>query len=294
MVAFLFPGQGSHAPRMGEGLLAASWAAELVGRAEEKAGLPLAEIILQRPEGLSRTAAAQPAILLVEWLAFEALKRKGKAPRAVAGHSLGEFAALAACGAIPWEEALGLAALRGRLMEEAAAVHPGGMLAALKLPASRVEEIARDAGCVVANYNSPLQTVLSGSTAALERARKLIEAAGGRAIPLAVAGPFHSPAMAEAEEELAPRIEELGIRSPRCTFISSVSGRPEEDPTRIKSLLLKQMTSPVRWTATLEALAELGVEEAWEVGPGEVLTRLGNRSGVGIRFLALREVMGHV
>lgn len=294
MVAFLFPGQGSQAPGMGAEFLAAPWAREMVEEAEQLAGLPLGEIIRERPEELSRTAVVQPAILLVEWLAWEALRKAGRTPQAAAGHSLGEFAALAACGVIPWGAALELVALRGRLMEEAARAHPGGMLAVLKLPTGVVERLAKEAGCTVANYNSPSQVVLSGPREALERARRLAEAVGGKAIPLKVAGPFHSPAMAEAEAALAQALDGVRFSPPRCPFVSGVSGGPETDPDRIKELLARQMTSPVRWTTVIRALADLGVEQAWEVGPGEVLARLGRRSGVGIRFLTLKEVMGDV
>ena len=294
MVAYLFPGQGSQAPGMGGELLAASWAEEIVETAERLAGLPLMEVIRERPKELSRTAAAQPALLLVEWLAWEALRRAGRAPGAVAGHSLGEFAALAACGVFPWSTAMELVTLRGRLMEKAAQAHPGGMLAVLKLPIGEVERLAEEAGCTVANYNSPGQVVLSGPPEGLTRARQLAQAAGGKAVPLKVAGPFHSPAMAEAEAELARALEGVPFSPPHCTFVSSVSGKPEGEPDRIKTLLSRQMTSPVRWTEVIESLAALGVEEAWEVGPGEVLARLGRRFGVGIRFLTLKEVVEDV
>lgn len=294
MVAFLFPGQGSQAPGMGEEFFARPWAQRIVETAEGIVGLPLVEIIRERPQELSRTAVAQPAILLVEWLAYARLQQAGKTPEAVAGHSLGEFAALAACGVFPWQEAMELVALRGRLMEEAAQAHPGGMLAVLKLPVEEVERLSDEAGCTVANYNSPGQVVLSGPPDALAKAQELAQAAGGKAVRLKVAGAFHSPAMAGAECALARALEEVHFSPPRCPFLSAVSGRPEESPDRIKELLARQMTSPVRWTGVIESLAALGIEEAWEVGPGEVLTRLGKRFGVGIRFLAFREVMGDV
>lgn len=294
MVAYLFPGQGSQAPGMGEELLTAPWAEEIVDTAERLAGLPLVEIIRERPGELSRTAVAQPAILLVEWLAFASLARAGCVPQAAAGHSLGEFAALAACGVLPWGAAMELVALRGRLMEEAAQAHPGGMVAVLKLPLGEVERLAEEAGCTVANYNSPGQVVLSGPPDMLARAQELAQAAGGKAVPLQVAGAFHSPAMAEAERALARALEDVPFSAPRCRFVSAVSGKPEESPDKIKALLSRQMTSPVRWMEVIGSLADLEVEEAWEVGPGEVLTRLGKRFGVGIRFLAFREVMGDV
>jgi [acyl-carrier-protein] S-malonyltransferase len=294
MVAYLFPGQGSQAARMGEDLLSAPWAKEIVAASERESGLPLRRIILEEPGQLMRTSVAQPAILLVEWLSFQALKRAGREPQAVAGHSLGEFAALAAAGTIPWPVALRLVAARGRLMEEAAQAHPGGMLAVLGLTEEEVTELARKAGCFVANYNAPGQTVLTGKREPLAKAAQAAQESGGKAVPLKVAGPFHSPYMAEAEEKLARLLSDVDFKAPKCTFISSVSGKPESDPARIAELLARQMTSPVRWTEVLRSLNDLEVTEAWEVGPGEVLSRLGKRAGLGIRFLALKEVMDHV
>lgn len=279
---------------MGKELLAAPWAGEILEEGERLAGLPLVEIIRERPQELSRTAVVQPAILLVEWLAWEALRKAGRTPQAAAGHSLGEFAALAACGVLPWETAMELVALRGRLMEEAARAHPGGMVAVLKLPRGEVERLAEEAGCTVANYNSPGQVVLSGPQETLAKVQELAQAVGGKAVPLKVAGAFHSPAMREAERALARALEGVPFSPPRCRFVSAVSGKPEGSPDRIKDLLSRQMTSPVRWTEVIESLVALGIEEAWEVGPGEVLTRLGKRFPVGIRFLAFREVMGDV
>jgi len=294
VVAYLFPGQGSQRPGMGEGLLSEPWAREIVAIAERVASLPLKKIILERPEELSRTAVVQPAILLVEWLACEALSRLGREPGCVAGHSLGEFAALAAAGVIPWPVAFRLVVLRGRLMERAARENPGGMTAILGLSEEQVAGLASQAGCYLANLNAPGQVVISGEGPSLRKAAELAERLGGRAIPLRVAGPFHSPYMAGAEEELAKAIEEVEFSRPRLAFVSSVSGKVESDPEAIKSLLARQMTSPVLWTGALGSLEGLGVREAWEVGPGEVLSRLGKRSNLGLRFLALKEVMGDV
>jgi len=269
VVAYLFPGQGSQQPRMGERWLALPWAEELVARAEEEAGLPLRRYILEETSALSSTAIVQPALLLVEWVLYTALSRAGHAPEAAAGHSLGEFAALAACGALKWPEAIRLGALRGKLMEGAVRQR-GGMLAVIKLPPREVERIAGESGCWVANYNSPLQTVISCPEETIETARKLVQAAGGKAIPLNVAGPFHSPAMGQAEAVFKGHLDEIELQPPGCPFISSVSGDLEQDPHRIKELLARQMSSPVRWTKALESLARQGITEAWEVGPGEV------------------------
>ena len=290
----MFPGQGSQCPRMGEKLLSAPWAKGIIATAEREANLPLREIILEKPEQLSRTAVVQPAILLVEWLACELLSRMGKEPACVAGHSLGEFAALAAAGVIPWPVAFRLVVLRGKLMERAAVTTPGGMLAVLGISEPEAQELASQAGCYVANLNAPGQVVISGEGHALKKAAELAKRLGGKAVPLKVAGPFHSPYMAEAEGELAQAIARVEFSRPRLTFVSSVSGTKEADPEEIKALLARQMTSPVLWTKALNTLEGLGVKEAWEVGPGEVLARLGRRAGLGIRFLTLEEVMEDV
>lgn len=294
MVAFLFPGQGSHYRGMGRGLLAQPWAGSLVEEAEEATGMPWRDLPELTDVELARTAVAQPAILVVEWLAWAALTRAGLRPTAVAGHSLGEFAALAAARVLPWPEALRLVTLRGRLMEEAAAAHPGGMVAALGIPAEAAAEIAEMAGCHVANYNAPGQTVLSGRPDALDRAAALIHAHGGRALALPVAGAFHSPHMAEAEARLAEALARAEFAPPAVPFVSGTSGAVEDDPERIRSLLERQMTSPVVWTTVMEALPTLGVVEAVEAGPGEVLTRLGRRCTSRVRFRALAEVIGDV
>jgi len=275
-------------------MLSAPWAKGIIATAERAASLPLRKIILEEPEQLSRTAIVQPAILLVEWLACEALSRMGKEPACVAGHSLGEFAALAAAGVIPWPVAFRLVALRGRLMERAAVTTPGGMLALLGISEPEAQELASQAGCYVANLNAPGQVVISGEGHALRKAAELAKRLGGKAVPLKVAGPFHSPYMAEVEEELAKAIEEVEFSRPRLTFVSSVSGEKEAAPEEIKALLARQTTSPVLWTKALNTLEGLGVKEAWEVGPGQVLARLGKRSKLGIRFLALEEVMEDV
>jgi [acyl-carrier-protein] S-malonyltransferase len=244
-------------------------------------------------EELSHTSLAQPAIFLVEWVSFLVAK-KLRAPDAVLGHSLGEFAALAAAEALSWPEAFSLVLLRGKLMEEAAGKFPGGMLALLGLPPWEAERIAQESGCFVANLNAPTQVVLAGKQENLKKAEEMAQKAGGKAVPLPVAGAFHSPFMAEAAQRLASALEELPFRPPKITFISSSTGSVERDPQRIRAILKDQMTAPVRWVEAVERLAELGVEEAWEVGPGQVLTRLGRRITERIRFRALSEVLGHV
>ncbi len=275
---------------MGEGLVDAPWAVRPVQVSEEVTGLPLSEMIMERPEELVRTQFAQPALLLVEWLAFLRLRNAGIPCQMVAGHSLGEYAALAGAEVFSWEEAMSLVTARGRVMEEAAGAQPGGMTAVVGLPAEQAEALASEVGCAVANYNAPGQTVLAGEKPALQRAGELARERGAKAVPLAVAGAFHTPHMASAQEKLARSIDAVRFSSPRCTFISGVSGHEESDPGEIKALLGRQMTSPVRWTMVVASLVEGGVEEAVEAGPGQVLTRLGRMQTDAVRFRALGEV----
>lgn len=168
------------------------------------------------------------------------------------------------------------------------------MVAALGLPLPVVQAIAQETGCFVANHNAPTQTVLAGGEENLAWAEARIRERGGKAVRLGVAGAFHSPFMAGAAQRFALALEEVSFHPPRCRFVSSSSGRREIDPEAIRALLKEQMVREVRWCAAVEALAGLGVTEAWEAGPGEVLTRLGPRITERIRFRSLKEVLTDV
>ncbi len=278
---------------MGRGLVEEAWAAQIVRTCETLTGLPLSEVVTDRPEELARTRVAQPALFMIAWLAHRELDKAGWDCQAVAGHSLGEYAALAAAGVLPWEDAVRLVAARGALMEEAAQAQPGSMTAVLGLAVEEVEAVASEVGCHVANYNAPRQTVLAGDEIALQRATEVVGERGGRAIPLSVAGAFHTPRMARAGAALAERLADVAFSPPRAVFISGVSGSAEDDPARIRALLCRQMTAPVRWTGVMAALGSLGVREAIEVGPGNVLTRLGRAQVNAVRFRTLGEVRGN-
>lgn len=286
----MYPGQGSQRPGMGKELLGFPWAREILKEAEEILGYPPAGA-LDDPERLKHTEHVQPLVFLVEWLTTEAIKEAGTYPEAVCGHSLGEYAALAAAGVIPWEEAFRLVVLRGRLMEEAARERPGAM-AAIIAPQKEVERIAARAGCFPVNYNAPEQVVVSGEKGAVERAVVEARSRGYRAVPLRVSGAFHTPLMHGAEKKLREAMERIEFRSPEVAFVSAVSGRPERDPVRVKELMEKQMTSPVRWVEVVRSLEGLGIREAAEVGPGEVLARLGRKITPRIAFRTWREYVG--
>ena len=276
--AYVFPGQGSQFPGMGKELYESSAKAhELMDKADEILGFSLTDIMFNgTDEDLRATKVTQPAVFLHSVCA--ALCADGvPAPDMVAGHSLGEFSALAACGAVKFEDALRLVARRAELMQQCCEQAPGAMAAVLRLPDAEVERIcAETEGVVVAaNYNCDGQVVISGETDAVGRACEAMLAAGARrALPLPVGGAFHSPLMEPARLELAVAIEATPVAAPICPIYQNVSACAETDPTRIKANLLSQLTSPVRWTQSVRAMIADGATEFVEFGPGNVLQGL--------------------
>jgi [acyl-carrier-protein] S-malonyltransferase len=284
-VAFLFPGQGN----LPSDIPQAASVEPLLARAE-KEGLAIREWTRAGDAArLSRTDIAQPTVFLDSLARCALLEARGVVPSVVAGHSLGEYAALVAAGVFPAEKGLDLVLHRGRLM----APIPGGMTAIVKLDSATVAAVcaAVGRGAVVANHNGPRQFVVSGTLDALDDVEERVAELGGRAIRLDVSGPFHSPAMRPAQDALVPRIAATTFAPPRCTFVSSVSGRNESHPDSLRTLLARQITAPVRWTDVLATLAELGVTRAIEVGEGTVLTQLGKRAGHAVRFDTFEEVL---
>ena len=283
-IAFLFPGQG----QLPSGLPPTSVIADYLLRLAESNGLPLQKLLQTEDHTpLSRTEYAQPVILIDSLAKAEALRAKGITPDIVAGHSLGEYAALVTAEAIAPKEALKVIIERGRLMSEV----NGAMAAVVKFPAEETVKICESfaPNVVVANYNGPAQTVISGAKSAVNRAMKTFEDAGANVIPLAVTGPFHSPFMNKAQAALASAIEALVFRRPSIPIISSVSGQQEEEPAMLKRLLLTQITSSVRWLSVVQSLVEEKVTVAVEAGPGKVLTGLGKRITSKIDFLSFEE-----
>ncbi len=285
-LAFIFPGQGT-IPRI---LPPPSALGTRLFDQAVQAGLRLQDWIEEGDEDrLRRTQVAQPAILIDSLIKERRLRERGIVPTVVAGHSLGEYTALVSAGVVSAQEALSVVIERGRLMESI----PGGMAAIVKLPLDRVEAICCQSGSLVsvANVNGPTQVVISGEEQALLAAMASAEEAGGRAIRLHVSGPFHSPFMEGAQQELAPRIESLPFSVPRIPVISSVSGKVESDLRRLKGLLLTQITACVSWVDVVEALVQMKVSCAVEVGPGKILTGLGKRITSQVRFVTFEEAL---
>ena len=278
--AYIFPGQGSQFPGMGKALYERSAdAREMMDKACEILGFPITDIMFgEDAEALKATRVTQPAIFIHSVVLARCSGLE--APAMAAGHSLGEFSALAAAGAMDFEDALRLVAVRASAMQKCCEQVPGTMAAVIKLPTETVEEIcASCAGLVIpANYNSEGQIVISGEAGAVaEACAKMKEAGAKRALPLAVSGAFHSPLMEPARLELAEAIEKTPFRAPVCPVYQNVTALPSTDPVVIKDNLLRQLTSPVRWTQTVQNMVADGADSFLEIGPGTVLQGLVKR-----------------
>ena len=278
--AYIFPGQGSQFPGMGKALYERSAEArEMMDKANEILGFPITDIMFgEDAEALKATRVTQPAIFIHSVVLARCSGLE--APSMAAGHSLGEFSALAAAGAMDFEDALRLVAVRASAMQKCCEQVPGTMAAVIKLPTETVEEIcASCAGLVIpANYNSEGQIVISGEAGAVaEACAKMKEAGAKRALPLAVSGAFHSPLMEPARLELAEAIEKTPFRAPVCPVYQNVTALPSTDPVVIKDNLLRQLTSPVRWTQTVQNMVADGADSFLEIGPGTVLQGLVKR-----------------
>lgn len=276
--AYVFPGQGAQFSGMGKDLYDNSLKArEMMERANEILGFRITDIMFSgSDEDLRATKVTQPAIFLHS-VCLALCSDDLPAPDMVGGHSLGEFSALVACGAVDFESALRLVAVRASEMQKCCEANPGGMAAIIGLPNEKVEEIcAGTSGIVIpANYNCNGQVVISGEKQAVEAACEAMKVAGAkRALPLSVSGAFHSPLMEAARVELGKAIEKTEVRTPSCPIYQNVTAKPETDPARIKENLLQQLTSPVKWTQTVENMLADGATIFRELGPGNVLQGL--------------------
>ena len=282
MKAFVFPGQGAQFVGMGKDLYESNAKAkELFEKANEVLRFRITDLMFDgTEEDLRQTKVTQPAVFLHSVVLALTLGDEFN-PDMVAGHSLGEFSALVAAGALPFEQGLKLVEARALAMQKACEAAPSTMAAIIGMPDEKVEEICAtvDGVCVAANYNSPGQVVISGDIEAIQTAcEKFKEAGAKRALPLKVGGAFHSPLMEPARAELAKAIEEADFSAPRCPIYQDVDAMPHTDPAEIKENLVKQLTAPVRWSQIMARMVADGMTEAEELGPGKVLQGLIGRT----------------
>lgn len=275
--AYVFPGQGSQFPGMAKDLYESNETArEMLEKANEILGFRITDIMFEgTADDLKQTKVTQPAIFLHSVIMAKCLP--DFKPDMVAGHSLGEFSALVAAGAMDFEEGLKLVSIRAQAMQKACESVPGAMAAVIALPTEKVEEICASCEGVVvaANYNCEGQIVISGEKEAVEAACVMMKEAGAkRALPLPVGGAFHSPLMEPARAELAEGIEKAVFSTPLCPVYQNVTAKPSTDPAEIKANLLAQLTSPVRWTQSVKNMLEDGACHFVELGPGKVLQGL--------------------
>lgn len=292
--AYVFPGQGAQFSGMGKDLYDnSSSAKELFEKANEILGFRITDIMFAgTDEELKQTKVTQPAIFLHSVILAKSLGAQFD-PDMVAGHSLGEFSALVAAGALSFEEGLRLVSKRAMAMQRACELNPSTMAAVLALPDETVEKIcAETEGVVVAaNYNCPGQLVISGSIESVDKACAALKAAGAkRAMRLAVGGAFHSPLMEPARAELSKAIEEAVIVAPKCPVYQNVDAMPHTDPAEIKANLIAQLTAPVRWTQSVQHMVADGATSFTELGPGKVLQGLVGKIAPGVEATSIQSL----
>ncbi len=298
-IAWIFPGQGAQHIGMGKELRVASRAAASVFAAADAAlGEDLSRLILEGPEDrLTLTANAQPAIVTVSLAILAAIRERSPGlppPSFAAGHSLGEYSALVASGALSLEDAVRIVRARGRAMQEAVPPDVGAMAAVMGVDAGRLDALCRDCaeGEVVgpANFNAPGQIVIAGHAGAVLRVSKRVDAEKGRAVALKVSAPFHSALMQPAARVVEASLAEIDVRPLAFPVVANFDAKPNRDPTRVKDLLVRQVDGAVRWEESVRAMRDEGVTHAIEIGPGKVLAGLVRRITKDIRVHSVSDV----
>ena len=292
----VFPGQGSQSPGMGKELFEKfPVARQVFEEADDALGFSISRLCFEGPaEDLQLTENTQPAILTVSVAAFRALAEAGiSAPAFVAGHSLGEYSALVAAGALRLSDAVRTVRARGRYMQEAVPVGTGAMAAVIGGELSEIRRVCEEASgdqiCSVANVNSPNQIVIAGNTEAVDRAIELLKGIAKRVIKLNVSAPFHCALMKPAQDRLAQDLEQLVFNEPAMPVVTNVDARATTAPDQLRDALVRQVSAPVRWVESMELLVQQGVDTFVEAGPGKVLSGLMRQINRDVKMLNVED-----
>ena len=288
MRAFLFPGQGSQYSGMGEDFSVYESSGFYYEKARKVLGFDIVDLMNGDEDTLKLTENAQPAIYLASYIAYKEMERAGIEPDVVAGHSLGEYTALAAAGVYDFETGLYLVRKRGEYISKALEPGKGTMAAIMGLKTDEIERVVSSIdGVYMANYNSPSQIVISGLKDAVHRAMEELKKLGAkRVVELKVSGPFHTPYLEYAREMMEKEISSVRFQRPRFPIVMNSVAEPVTDPEDIKRYIVEQITGPVLWMQSMEKMKEMGVEDYYEVGPKEVLKGLGKRMGLKVRHFS--------